>query len=106
MLWGRHPNYAYGQWIKLAVGHNKKELAYREQLGFELVYVPKGTNPNGHIDYQSGHPWYYFLEGTVLTPSQILEAVLESGYQGYDIEHIKKMDAEKEPQRSEALAET
>ncbi|WP_367389080.1 hypothetical protein [Lewinella sp. LCG006] len=103
VLWGCHPRYAHGLWIKLAFGHNKKEFAYREKLGFELSYLPVGQNPNKNNGYEPGHPWYYFLGGTVRTPRQIMEAVQNSGYLGYDVERIEKADARMEPQHSEAL---
>ncbi|ATG43639.1 hypothetical protein [Phaeobacter piscinae] len=54
-------------------------------------------------DYSTGHPWYYFLGGKVLTPKQILEATRQSGYQGYCRDEIAKAAALCEPQRSAKL---
>ncbi len=53
--------------------------------------------------YNSGHPWYYKLGGTVLKPSSILENAKASGYQGYMREDIYQADKKAEPQRSETL---
>lgn len=46
MTWGRHPDYANGQWIKLAAGNDKAEYRYRKQQGFILRTVPLGTHPD------------------------------------------------------------
>lgn len=54
-------------------------------------------------DYSAGHPWYYFLDGKVLTPKQILEATRQSGYQGYRRDEIAQAADLCEPQRSAKL---
>ncbi|AUQ50909.1 hypothetical protein PhaeoP83_02659 [Phaeobacter inhibens] len=54
-------------------------------------------------DYPTGHPWYYFLGGKVLTPKQILEATRQSGYQGYRRDGIAKAADLCESQRSAKL---
>lgn len=53
--------------------------------------------------YNSGHPWYYLLGGTVLKPTEILDRVNAHGYQGYMADDILQADSKPEPQRSEAL---
>lgn len=53
--------------------------------------------------HSSGHPWYYLLGGTVLTPKQIRCAVINRGYQGYLRDDIAAADKKAEPQRSQAL---
>ncbi|PCI85561.1 MAG: hypothetical protein COB24_12665 [Hyphomicrobiales bacterium] len=54
-------------------------------------------------DYSAGHPWYYKLDGKVLTPKQILADVMESGYQGYMQDDIKKLNKKAEPMRSAGI---
>lgn len=56
-----------------------------------------------HNDYSSGHPWYYFLGGAVLSPRQIQEAVRQSGYQGYLGDEIALAAKKSEPKRSQSL---
>jgi hypothetical protein len=53
--------------------------------------------------YDTGHPWYYLLGGTILRPKQIREDVRKSGYRGYLSEDIAAADKKSEPQRSKAL---
>lgn len=53
--------------------------------------------------YNTGHPWYYKLGGTVLKPSEISNSVKARGYQGYMADDILKTDKRAEPQRSQAL---
>ncbi|MEO0639085.1 MAG: hypothetical protein AAFY70_05145 [Bacteroidota bacterium] len=102
ILWGRHPNYAKGQWIKLARDYDFNEYTEREKQGFELAYLCKGANPND-ISYNPGHPWYYRYGGVIHTPREILEYVREGGYKGYDFERIERADQMEEPKRSEKL---
>ncbi|MCY0149344.1 hypothetical protein OEG84_16915 [Hoeflea sp. G2-23] len=56
-----------------------------------------------HCGYGAGHPWYYLLDGAVLTPKQIKEKVRRSGYKGYLGEEIAAADRKPEPQRSQTL---
>ncbi|MEP3198208.1 MAG: hypothetical protein ABJO57_10085 [Lentilitoribacter sp.] len=53
--------------------------------------------------YNAGHPWYYFLGGTILKPKQILENTRESGYKGYLRDDIAAIDKKLEPARSHKL---
>lgn len=57
---------------------------------------------NGYI---SGHPWYYVLGGTILTPKQIMSKVQMKEYKGYMWDAMQAADNKPEPQRSEALRE-
>jgi hypothetical protein len=102
ILWGRHPNYANHQWIKLALDYDFHEYTYREKLGFELAYLCSGADPNA-ITYKPGHPWYFRHGGRIPFPREILESVKESGYEGYNPEGIKRADNLPEPKRSETL---
>lgn len=45
VLWGSHPSYANGTWIKLMESPSKKELESRKQQGFELAILPPGQEP-------------------------------------------------------------
>jgi hypothetical protein len=54
-------------------------------------------------NYSAGHPWYYFLGGTILTPRQILEDTRTSGYKGYLRDDIAAIDKKSEPIRSDKL---
>ena len=49
MLWGRHPLYANGEWIKLARGIDNSEYRFRAEEGFQLAYVEKGRHPQHDI---------------------------------------------------------
>ncbi len=60
MIWGRHPQYADGQWIKLHKGKNKQKEVERIRQGFECCVLPYGVNPN-RIK-QSANP-YQTLKG-------------------------------------------
>lgn len=53
--------------------------------------------------YNAGHPWFYKLNGKVLTPKQILKTVISSGYQGYMKDDIQKLSRKAEPKRSVAI---
>lgn len=53
--------------------------------------------------YGAGHPWYYLLDGSVLTPKQICKSVQASGYRGYRADEIKAADDKAEPDRSAIL---
>jgi hypothetical protein len=55
--------------------------------------------------YEPGHPWYYVLGGSVLSPKQILARVQKSGYRGYAREQIAEADARCEPRRTQELRE-
>ncbi|WP_395173525.1 hypothetical protein [Roseibium alexandrii] len=59
--------------------------------------------PITHMGYPVGHCWYYLLGGKVLSPKQIRQKTLDSGYQGYAAEDIALADRKAEPQRSSAL---
>lgn len=54
-------------------------------------------------NYDPGHPWYYYLGGSVLKPSYILECVKTNGHTGYLREEIAQLDQKTEPKRSESL---
>jgi hypothetical protein len=56
-----------------------------------------------HMGYPVGHCWYYLLGGKVLSPKQIRQKTLDSGYQGYAAEDIAQADQKAEPKRSDAL---
>ncbi len=58
---------------------------------------------HSYTEYNSGHPWYYYLGGAVLYPKQIIEDVKATGYCGYLVEEIESLDQCDEPQRSEGL---
>jgi hypothetical protein len=45
MTWGRHPDYADGQWIKLFRGKNASDIAHRKAQGFELRIMPEWMHP-------------------------------------------------------------
>lgn len=45
ILWGKHPQYADGNWIKLARGDDKNEYRFRKKKGFVLKYVKVGQHP-------------------------------------------------------------
>ena len=54
-------------------------------------------------DYGTGHPWYYFLGGSVLRPKVIKAMTKASGYKGYLRDEIADADSKAEPARSMAL---
>lgn len=54
-------------------------------------------------DYGTGHPWYYFLGGAVLSPKLIKAMTKISGYKGYLRDEIADADSKAEPARSTAL---
>ncbi len=56
-----------------------------------------------HHDYDTGHPWYYFLGGSILTVKQIRDEVQADGYCGYLESYIAEADRKPEPQRSAML---
>lgn len=56
-----------------------------------------------YADYSPGHPWYYFLGGTVLPPIAIRAMVRAYGTQGYRSDEIRRAAAQPEPARSETL---
>ncbi len=45
MTWGRHPDYAGGQWIKLFRGSNVSDTTHRKAQGFELRVMPVLFHP-------------------------------------------------------------
>ena len=53
--------------------------------------------------YNTGHPWYYYRGGPVLSLKAIKEATRNSGYKGHNRDAIEKADRKPEPQRSQAL---
>lgn len=50
ILWGRHPDYANGVWIKLALDASDTEKASRTAQGFALAEMPPGIHPVGGED--------------------------------------------------------
>lgn len=44
-LWGKHPAYANGQWIKLERNASRNEIDSRKAQGFELAERPFGEHP-------------------------------------------------------------
>ena len=45
VLWGRHPSYANGQWIKLERNASPNEIDSRKAQGFELAELEFGQHP-------------------------------------------------------------
>ena len=45
-LWGKHPRYANGQWIKLERNASQNEIASRKAQGFELAELELGEHPD------------------------------------------------------------
>lgn len=50
ILWGRHPDYANGVWIKLTSDASEAEKASRTAQGFALAELPPGIHPVGGED--------------------------------------------------------
>lgn len=50
ILWGRHPDYANGVWIKLTCNASVDEKASRAAQGFTLTELPHGIHPAGGED--------------------------------------------------------
>ena len=50
ILWGRHPDYANGIWIKLTSNASQDEKASRAAQGFALAELPPGIHPVGGED--------------------------------------------------------
>lgn len=50
ILWGRHPDYANGVWIKLTSNASQDEKASRAAQGFALAEMPPGLHPVGGED--------------------------------------------------------
>jgi antirestriction protein len=50
ILWGRHPDYANGIWIKLTRDASEAEKASRAAQGFALAELPPGIHPVGGED--------------------------------------------------------
>ena len=58
ILWGRHPRYANGSWIKLARGRDDTEFDLRRNLGFELQYLPSRLHPDQMaLPKEAGNPY-------------------------------------------------
>ncbi len=53
-----------------------------------------------YSDYSIGHPWYYFLGGKPLMPSEIAKSIKAEGFRGYRADEFDKIDKMKEPDRS------
>lgn len=51
ITWGRHPNHANGQWIKLFKGSNANDTATRKAQGFELRLMPFRLHPEKDADF-------------------------------------------------------
>lgn len=49
VTWGRHPDYASGQWIKLFGGSNASDTAARKAQGFELRVMPVYFHPEKSV---------------------------------------------------------
>lgn len=49
-LWGKHPYYADGQWIKLERNANQSEIDSRKAQGFELAELELGEHPEAPKD--------------------------------------------------------
>jgi len=49
MTWGRHPDYAGGQWIKLFKGTDIHRMTERRAQGFELRVMPEWFHPEETI---------------------------------------------------------
>lgn len=50
ILWGRHPDYANGVWIKLTCDASEAEKTSRIAQGFALTELPPGIHPVGGED--------------------------------------------------------
>lgn len=46
ILWGKHPAYAGGVWIKLTDDTSKAEVRRRAAQGFVLAIMDKGERPS------------------------------------------------------------
>ena len=53
-LWGKHPDYANGQWIKLERNASRSEKDSRKAQGFELAERPFGEHPEALKDEEGG----------------------------------------------------
>jgi antirestriction protein len=49
-LWGKHPDYANGQWIKLERNASQNEIESRKAQGFELAELELGDHPEASKD--------------------------------------------------------
>ena len=58
MLWGRHQDYAKGEWIKLARDPSAAELHARFEQGFELMRLRIGAHPDD-LQCETGGPSIY-----------------------------------------------
>lgn len=54
-------------------------------------------------DYNTGHPWYYFLGGSVPSIKEIQNDARQSKYQGYRRDDIRAADSKSGPTRTAAL---
>ncbi|MEO1280166.1 MAG: hypothetical protein AAFV69_00370 [Pseudomonadota bacterium] len=45
MVWGSHPDYATGEWIKVAKGDEPEMISMRKRAGFKLKCLPVGETP-------------------------------------------------------------
>ncbi|MBK6895489.1 MAG: antirestriction protein ArdA [Alphaproteobacteria bacterium] len=52
-LWGKHPAYANGQWIKLERNASPNEIDSRKAQGFELAELELGKHPETFKDEES-----------------------------------------------------
>lgn len=59
--------------------------------------------PLTHKNYNAGHPWYYFLGGSIPSLKEIQDDARQSKYQGYRRDDIAAADRKSEPTRSNAL---
>lgn len=54
-------------------------------------------------NYCAGHPWYYVRGNEVLSPKEIRQSAMDSGYRGYLKDDILQIDQMSEPKRSQKL---
>lgn len=69
----------------------------------EVIAMTKRTKITHIGDYCAGHPWYYVRGNEVLSPKEIRQSVMDSGYRGYLKDDIMQIDQMPEPKRSQKL---
>lgn len=50
ILWGKHPDYCHGEWIKVSNDTSQAYIAKRQAQGFETMVLPRGKHPDGTKD--------------------------------------------------------
>ncbi len=72
ILWGRHPAYANGEWIKLAARYARARIEQK----FQLIWMDVGMHPNAFKDIPNAKIWH-FQNGSpiriTLKPGQTVE---------------------------------